>query len=327
MEDSSPLEFYEVRNFNQKMNATYGFIREHFKPFAKSLLLLAGTPAIIGSILMMDTFSKLSNPTGNNVPIGIAGMYQQWNIIEILAMVLFMMLAGVFTVATTYSYLLVYKEKKSTAIEVSDVWQQVRKIFWINFGTMIGYIITAIISLLVLALPLGLIIGVLTFLGPFVAAIAVIAFYVAIFFVTINLSLIFIIRSHERIGFFASLSRLFRLNEGNWWSTFGIGGINIYIQLVFSMLFFIPWYIIYFLKMMHYTVVDPIEKQSVLMSIISNVSLALYSLSGTLLYAVPLVALAFQYFNLLEQKEARGLRSKIETFGEKIESAEEHAAF
>jgi hypothetical protein len=309
------------------MNATYGFIREHFKPFAKSLLLLAGTPAIIGSIMMMDIFSKIGNPGGTNVPIGIAGMYEQWNVIEMLAMFLFMMLAGVFTIATTYGYLLTYKEKKSTAIEVSDVWQQVRKIFWINFGTMIGYMITLFLSLIVLAIPLGIVIGLLTFLGPVVSVIAVIAFYIGIFFVTINLLLIFIIRSHERIGFFASLSRLFRLNEGNWWSTFGIGGINIYIQLVFSMLLFIPWYIIFFLKMMHNATVKPLESNSVLMDIISNVSMVLYSLSSTLLYAVPLIALAFQYFNLLEQKEARGLRSKIETFGEKIEPAEDHAAF
>ena len=90
--------------------------------------------------------------------------------------------------------------------------------------------------------------SVLAFMGPFLIAIAVIGFYVGIFFVSINLSLIFFIRSYERIGFFASISRLFRLNEGKWWSTFGIAGVNIYIQLVFSFLLFIPWYVIFFLK-------------------------------------------------------------------------------
>jgi len=145
--------------------------------------------------------------------------------------------------------------------------------------------------------------------------------------VTINLSMLFFIRSHERIGFFASVSRLFRLNEGKWWSTFGIGGVNIYIQLVFSVLLFIPWYVIYFIKMMHKTGVEVIGKPSVAMDIIGNISLVLYSLASTLLYAVPLVALAFQYFNLIELKEARGLRSRIETFGEKRGSTEDHAEF
>lgn len=325
--ENSPLEFYETRNFNQKMNATYGFIREHFKPLGKSMLLLAGTPAIIGSILMMDSISSLGNTDSTNVPVGIAGLYEQWNVVEILAMLLFMLLAGVFTVATAYGYLLAYKEKKSNAIEVGEVWQQVRKIFWINFGTMIGYIITLFVALIILVIPLAIVMSVLAFMGPFLVAIAVIGFYVGLFFVSINLSLIFFIRSHERIGFFASISRLFRLNEGKWWSTFGIGGINIYIQLVFSVLLFIPWYIIFFIKMMHKTGVEIIEKPSLAMDIIGNISLVLYSLAGTLLYAVPLIALAFQYFNLVELKEARGLRSRIETFGEKSGPKEDHAEF
>src|SRR6187551_3374190 len=97
--ENSPLEFYETRNFNQKMNATYGFIREHFKSFGKCMLLLAGTPAIIGSILMMDTISSLGNTQGTNIPVGIAGLYEQWNMVEIMAMCLFMLLSGVFTVA------------------------------------------------------------------------------------------------------------------------------------------------------------------------------------------------------------------------------------
>jgi hypothetical protein len=325
--ENSPLEFYETRNFNQKMNATYGFIREHFKSLGKSMLLLAGTPAIIGSILMMDTFSDLGNTSSTNVPIGIAGMYEQWNVVEILAMFLFMLLAGVFTIATTYGYLLAYKEKKTNTIEVGEVWQQVRKIFWINFGTMIGYIITLFVALIILTIPLAIIMSVLAFMGPFLVAAAVIGIYVGAFFISINLSLIFFIRSHERIGFFASISRLFRLNEGKWWSTFGIGGINIYIQLVFSVLLFIPWYIILFLKMMHKTGGGLVEKPSVVMDIIGNTSLVLYALASTLLYAAPLIALAFQYFNLMELKEARGLRSRIETFGEKSGPTEDHAEF
>jgi hypothetical protein len=238
-----------------------------------------------------------------------------------------MLLAGVFTVATTYGYLLAYKEKKSNAIEVGEVWQHVRKIFWINFGTMIGYIFVVLGAIFIMAIPLAIVLSVLASLGPVVMALAAVAFYVGIFFVTINLSLLFFIRSHERIGFFASISRLFKLNEGKWWSTFGIGGINIYIQLVFSFLLFIPWYIIFFLKMMHSTGASLIEKPSVVMDVVGNISLVLYSLAGTLLYAAPLIALAFQYFNLIELKESRGLRGRIETFGEKSDLIDDHAEF
>jgi len=40
-----------------------------------------------------------------------------------------------------------------------------------------------------------------------------------------------------------------------------------------------------------------------------------------ILYSLPNVGIAFQYFNLVELKEARGLMSEIETLGEQTPEA------
>ena len=45
-----------------------------------------------------------------------------------------------------------------------------------------------------------------------------------------------------------------------------------------------------------------------------------------MLFCIPLIAVAFQYFNLAELKESKGLMSKIDAFGttSKEEDEEEH---
>lgn len=88
-----------------------------------------------------------------------------------------------------------------------------------------------------------------------------------------------------------------------------------YVQYVFSFLLFIPGYTILIITMMHQTSNSPVEKPSFAMEIVSGISFVLYFLGGILLYSLPLVALAFQYFNLVELKQAKGLLMKIENMG------------
>lgn len=52
------------------------------------------------------------------------------------------------------------------------------------------------------------------------------------------------------------------------------------------------------------------------MRITTIVCFTLYYLAQLLLYALPHVGIAFQYFNLVELKEAKGLMGEINTFGQ-----------
>ncbi len=49
--------------------------------------------------------------------------------------------------------------------------------------------------------------------------------------------------------------------------------------------------------------------------IFNYISLAFYMLASYLFYVLPLLGAAFQYFNLAEKKEARGLMDRLESFG------------
>ena len=52
------------------------------------------------------------------------------------------------------------------------------------------------------------------------------------------------------------------------------------------------------------------------MKIWTMVFFTLYYMAQMLLYALPNIGIAFQYFNLVELKEARGLMNQIENLGQ-----------
>ncbi|HEY9048786.1 MAG TPA: hypothetical protein VIN08_22935 [Ohtaekwangia sp.] len=319
------IEFQQARNFSQKMSATFDFIRQNFKSFAKSMLFIAGPPVILSSIFIGDIFNRFmglsvaasQSQFGNSSAQQMQDYFSSstfW--LQILGIILFAWIGGVITIATTYAYMRIYSEKKTTAIEVSEVWARVRQTFWMHFGTLTLYVILMMAFFVILAIPLGIVMGLAGVISPFLAIIGVLAFYLFVFMFSINMSLIFIIREAENIGFFDALTRLFYLIKNKMWSTFGIGIINVLIQSTVSMVFFLPWYISFIISLMHRTSGDAFEEPSSIMTTVNSIFLILYFVCNTLLYSLPMIALAFQYYNLVELKESRGLLSNIESFGE-----------
>jgi hypothetical protein len=324
METINTIEFQKARDFSQKMSATFDFIRQNFKPFAKSMLFIAGPPVILSSIFISDIFNRFMSMSMATTQGGMGGNVEDiqsyftsstfW--LQLAGILIFAWIGGVITIATTYGYMRLYSNKRSTNIEVSEVWAQVRETFWMHFGTLTLYFVVMFVLFLIMFIPLGVIIGLSSAAGPFVAIFGMLAFYAVAGLFSINLSMIFIIRENEKIGFFNGLARLSFLIKNKMWSTFGIGVITILIQSTVSFLFFIPWYISFILSMLHSVEGGAYEEPTGVMAIVNSVFLVLYFVSNTLLYALPLIALAFQYYNLVELKESTGLLNNIESFGQ-----------
>ncbi|MTI20152.1 hypothetical protein E1176_03895 [Fulvivirga sp. RKSG066] len=306
------IELHKTRDFGKKLNATIEFIKQNFKPLFKSMLYIAGPFVTLGSLFFVQIYSgfiKMSmNPQAINDPFGdnVASM-----IIFCIAGFVFLMIGGTAIVATVNDYIILYEEKKGPNITVSEVWARVKSSFWNVLGTMVLYF------LVFMAIYIALIIPIVLF-GSFssaLAAIFVIAAVIAMMYILVALTLIFIVRAYEKVGFGKALSRCFQLIKSKWWSTFGLLVVTSIIHNVISGIFFIPWYGQMIYEMMHNINGDPFQEPSLVMQIFNNVTLLLYFISSYILYCIPLIAIAFQYFNLVEMKEARGLMSKIDSFG------------
>lgn len=327
MEEFKEIEFHQARDFSKKINATFEFIKQNIASLGKSILFIAGPPVLIASLLMGNFFSEffnLAQGVGRGIGNDIAENYFMsvsfW--VQIIALFVFLLVSGVINIATVNNYIILYGEKKTNKIEVSEVWDRVRATFWMYFGTTFFFAFLAVGAYIVLLIPifiLGEISGVLVVLG-------VLFFIVAIIYLAFAVSLTFFIRGYEKRGFFQSIARSFNLVRGKWWSTFGLLLVLSMIVSTISYIFIIPWYVMTVVSALHSTGVGEFQAPSPSWQIWTMVFFTLYYLAQMVLYALPNVGIAFQYFNLVELKEAKGLLHKIESIGKSSEPSrpEEH---
>jgi hypothetical protein len=300
------------------MSVTFEFLRQNFKGLGKSILLIAGPPVLLASLLMgsffqdvfSNAFNQMSPGGGSDQMLALFASPGFW--MKILLMFAFVLVSSVASLATINNYILLYEEKKTNKIEVSEVWERVRDTFMMYLGTCILFTILAIAVYIGLFIPVAL----LGALSPVLVGFAVIALIVAVAYMFVASSLIFIIRSYEKIGFMDAIFRSFKLVQGKWWSTFGIIMVLYLIAGTISYVFMIPWYVVTIISSLHNAGVDGFESTGSSFGIVSMALLTLYYLAQMILYSMPAVGIAFQYFNLVERKEARGLMTQIDTFGQ-----------
>jgi len=312
MENFQVIELQRQRDFSRKVNATFEFIKQNFTSLSKSILVIAGPPVLIGSLLMgsfiQEWFGTIQMAAAN--PEAYQGFAQNY-FIKFLLLFAFILISGTITLCTINNYILLYAEKRTNQIEVSEVWLRVRSTVLMYLGSMILFAVLATVVSFLFTIPmviLGLISPVLIFFG-------IIILFGGIFYVLVSVSLTFIIQAYEKKNFLESMLRSFRLVQNKWWSTFGLIFILYMIMMVIMYIPAIPFYIVLFVNALHNTNVSPNDVTSSSGQIWITIFIAIYYLLQMLLNTLPNIGIAFQYFNLVELKEAKGLMNEIESFG------------
>lgn len=317
MEEFRAIDYQQTRDFSRKVNATFEFIRQNFKPLGKSILIIAGPAVLVGSIMggsfMSEYMTMLtsisSNPDALSNYFLTAGFWVQF-----LLMFVFLTVSFVVAISTINNYIILYGEKKSNKIEVSEVWERVRKTFWVYMVTTLLFVVVMIVAYIVMLIP----VFILGAISPFLIFFGVVILVCGLFYITISASLTYFVQLQESKGFFDALARSFKLirDTGKWWSTFGIITILYLVMMVISYIFLIPYYIILFTSTLHSVSTGVAEEPSSVMQIATIVFFTLYYMAQMILYALPNIGIAFQYFNLVELKESKGLMNRIEEFGQ-----------
>jgi hypothetical protein len=317
MENFRPINLHQTRDFSRKMNATIEFIRQNFKSLAKSILFIAGPPVIIASLFlgsfMADMFTASFNMGRSGDSLAFANQFLEpsfW--LQIVMMFIFLILSFAANISTINNYVKLYEERQSNEIAVSDVWERVRQSLGMYIGSMILYTILFIVLYVVVIVVVGL----MAVITPVLAVLGGAVAFWGFMYLFVGTSLLFFIRSYEDIGFFDAIFRSLKLTSGKWWSTFGLLMVLSLIAGVISYIFMIPWYAVTIVSALHSTGAEGFEEPSQIMQIFSTVLFALYYMAQVLLQSMPQLGIAFQYFNLVERKEARGLMSQIESIGE-----------
>ena len=287
------IEFYKIRDFGAKMNATIEFLRENMVRLFLNLLFIGGPVALLMSILFNNLFSSMGDA------VGIQDDSQALNFFAVmggsyLMIMLVSWLAGSMVITVTLTYVRLYNEGVAKETAVGDVFKLALKKYGgvLLIGIMIAFIV--FISFFVFILP-----------GVFMLFVLPLAFATYMF---------------EDISAPNALGRTFNLMKGKWWSTFGIGLVGCILAYVIQMVFALPSMVVYFANiftLLEETQNNPEDPSAVFEMFSSGymmVALAISMVGSYLSYSIPLIAYGYQYDNLVERSEGRGLMNEIEDF-------------
>jgi PAS domain-containing protein len=274
----NPIKFQEVRDFGEIINATFAFLKENFQALAM-LILIYNLPFIILTAIL---YGALPMFLGNG-PIG--------NLVYSLIILAGSIIYSMVLITLVYQYIMLYIQHGNNHFRLDVVWESSLPNLGMILGTLVGYTILTMLGFLLLILP---------------------GIYWAICF-----SMVFIIRLHEGKDFSEARRRCFELLRGNsdsvwnnWFKLFGLLVITIVISLI------ITYTNQNILEMLGLTSEKILQKNlgsySFMLAIVSLIE----TLMAAFLQTISIIALSFQYFSLVEERDSLDLRNQIETFGQ-----------
>jgi len=301
-------DFRQERDFGQKISATFEFIGAHWRPLGRVLLYLVLPAALLQNILSVLAQRQLHGVIRGAMqgqPLGLGGLVglqrTMWSTMlgspaywlnSLFGTAFFTLL-----VLSIYGYLvqLLHRRTSGPDVTVAEVWAVVRRQFIGAFFSIWGVFLIVGIGFFVLFVP-GL-------------------------YLSVALSLFFIVKTTEGIGFGASISRCLSLTRGKWWSTFGL--IFVMAMLLYVVLLGLGLAATMlsggFVAMVHAS-----QEQSPFFTIVLT---SITSAMVLLVYPPLLLVLAFQYFNLVERKDGVGLRRMVDALGQTAVPQASNAAY
>ncbi len=281
------IELFQQRDFGNKINATFQYITRNFRSLGLALLYIVGPVALVAGIaagVMQSNMLRLVRESANARTNDFMAAFQVIGFLSSPSFwltTLFSLLANVAVILTTYAHMKVYERNRGSFVSVAEVWEEVEPI--------VGRAIL------------------ISILNSIIVGVSFIFLFIPGIYLAIVLSLSLAVTSFEDTDFGATWSRCFQLIRNKWWSTFGLIVVMTLIVAVVGIIFSLPAAVIGFL-----TGAKLLPNVSVVWLMLGNV---INQIGRTLLNVVIYTAIGFQYTNLVERQEGRGMQSAIDTIG------------
>lgn len=304
------IEFRKERDFSSTLGDSLKFLKQNFKPFFGSIILIVGPVILLTSIAYAYMqASVLSSAQGKISPF--SGDY----FLNLGTTFFLSMLANILLCAVVYNYMGLYYEKPfGEQITVSEVGKRV----WNNIGrliaSMVTFTIVAIVVFFVVALicigiggAMGvggaIVIGLTIFAG--MAILGPVLFYVvpAGFFVVVR----------DDVFIFTALGKVKRYLSGNFWWTWLIMvvafiGLGI-LQTIFNLPATVMVIMSTFSRLREVSEgVDAQDTSSIWLIVFYTLGMFL----STCTYSISHLICAFNFMSHEEKHEGQGLLSRID---------------
>lgn len=286
MSNVAPVQLRQTRDLGQVIADSFLFLRQNWKPLYKALAFGCLPFMLIGSFLMMRFVTgsltrTLQDPTAQPDLGGMLGGMAFGYLFTGLAVLLF--------VSIIQEYMRAYLTQEHTLL---------------SSGDLIKRALGQVPTYLGLAIVVGFIVVALFFV-----------FVIPGIWMAISLCLVNAVHGIERAGVFGSISRSYSLVKGSWWNTFGVLFLLGLLVGAVAYAVMIPFYAIMGFGAMSgmQPGQDPNEAVASVFGMMP-IMMAVMSLVYFILYPLPIIGAALQYFSLVEQKEQRGLGDRIAEF-------------
>ncbi|MCA0229093.1 hypothetical protein [Runella limosa] len=276
-----PIILLQQRDFGQKINATFDFVVQNFKPLAISLLYIAGPLSLVGGFFMGSYQSGILEMQKSVLESGSSsfdGIYQMVGTVFLLSF--FLILANIISSLVIGAYFLEY-EAGNRNITPEIVWNRLK-----------GYIGKALIFNFVMGI--AVVAGIVFFLLPGI-------------YLGVTLSLMTMILMRENLDLGDTFRRCFYLIKDKWWSTFGLLFVMGIVSSIIGYAFQIPTLIL--------TIMSSLQVKLANTEVLMTISGVIGTVGGGLVRSLVLIAIVFQYYNLVERREGSGILDAIDNIG------------
>lgn len=324
---TQPGDFLRERSFSQKIEASFDFIRAHATPLARVLITLVLPLALLTGIGLGLMQGEILSSVGSMARRSRLGGYSDSLPEVFTSPSLWLTLLGgalLFAVLhlVVYGYVVLQAERtRPEPVTPAEVWQLVKARLLGLIGSYLGLVALFVLSMIVIGMAMGLISA---FFGAVLGAawagiIMILGLYAVMGYVMVALSLYFVVWLRERRGFFGSIKRCFELIWGKWWSTFGL------LMVMFVMMWLILLLMMGALSLLGLPFAELMSGRVTEISPLTRVLFIVYSGLQTLLslafYPLLMIAISFQYFNLVERRDGEGTRLLLDSLGQAAPAA------
>lgn len=148
------IEFRKQRDFSSILTDTFGFIRNEFKPFIRTIFNIAG-PAIVMFMLSLAAYNYVAGDLLNFTRFNEPSLNSSNVFVTIIVVTVYFIsaiAAYILTASSVLFYIKSYVDNKGI-IDASEIKSNVYKSFWSFFGLSFLKVVTLIIAMMLCFLP------------------------------------------------------------------------------------------------------------------------------------------------------------------------------
>lgn len=302
------IVFYAKRNFGEKMNASFDFIKENWKPIFKYITYLLLPLCLVQALSINGLMSGTLNMASLQQNPGVAPGLESFGVMFFVsygAMILCYMIGGVLITSLLYALVQLYNSREERLVGITmkelraPLMHNVKRYFILVLVLIpISIAVFSLVAVLGSLMPLSLVLLIPALIACLIPVMLLPSIYL-----------------FEKEGLGSAILKTFRLGFATWGGIFAIIFVMGIIAGILQGITMTPWYVATIVKYM-FTLSDPGSAVGVspLYNLLVYLLAILQSFGTYLAMTFTLVGLAYQYAHANEVVGSVSVESDIEKF-------------